>query len=86
MSMAAAKVHEISEGHVYHVEKEEWDMKHSWGGGEDWGVNKSDWMTKTDKLNLMVEYWYQGVQAAHRGEELKYEMFLETLDLYREND
>jgi len=83
MSFSAAKIHEKSEGHV---EKEEWDLKNSWGiagaGGDsvDWGVKESDWNTKADRLTLIVEYWYKGVQAADRGEELKFELFLETLD------
>ena len=81
MSYAAAKIHESSEEHVYQTEKEEWDLKKLWGGGNDgWGVKSSDWTTKADKLTLIVEYWYKGVQAADRGEELKFELFLETLE------
>jgi hypothetical protein len=82
MSYAAAKIHEGSEEHVLQTEKEEWDLKNAWGVGTgDWGVNSnhSDW-TKADKLTLIVEYWYKGVQAADRGEELKFELFLETLE------
>jgi hypothetical protein len=84
MSYAAAKIHESSEEHVLQIEKEEWDLKNSWGvadasGGHGWGVNNSDW-TKADKLTLIIEYWYKGVQAADRGEELKFELFLETLE------
>jgi hypothetical protein len=81
MSYAAAKIHESSEEHVYQIEKEEWDLKNSWGAGnDDWGMKNSDWTTKADKLTLIVEYWYKGVQAADRGEELKFELFLETLE------
>jgi len=88
MSLAAAKIHEISREHVYQIdEKEERDPKNSWGieaaaDNSDWGMNlkDSDWATKADKLTLIVEYWYKGVQAADRGEELKFELFLETLE------
>lgn len=82
MSMAAAKMHENSSEHMYQVEKEE----NSWGmavvDGEQWGtpsMNIADWTAKPDKLTLIVEYWYKGVQAADRGEELKFECFFETL-------
>jgi len=84
MSFAAAKIHEISREHVYQIEK---DLKYSWGmdaagDNSDWGMDlkDSDWETKRDKLTLIVEYWYKGVQAADRGEELKFELFLETLE------
>lgn len=84
MSISAAKIHENSEEHVYQIEKEEWDLKNSWGmaaaGDGEWGMKESDWTAKTDKLTLIVEYWYKGVQAADRGEELKFELFLETLE------
>jgi len=86
MSFTAAKTHEKSEEHVYQIEKEEqWHLKDSWGvaagDNSDWlGMKESDWTTKADKLTLIVEYWYKGVQAADRGEELKFELFLETLD------
>jgi hypothetical protein len=83
MSYAAAKMHESSEEHVHQIEKEEWDLKNAWGAGTgEWEVNNSDWSnwTKADKLTLIVEYWYKGVQAADRGEELKFELFFETLD------
>lgn len=81
MSMVAAKIHETSEEHLYQIEKEEWDLRNSWAqAGDDWGIKNSDWSTKTDKLTLMIEYWYKGVQAADRGEELKFELFLETLE------
>ena len=85
MSYGAAKTHESSEAHVLQIEKEEWDLKNSWGvTSGDWEVtvNNSDWtsLTKADKLTLMVEYWVKGVQAADRGEELKFELFLETLE------
>lgn len=83
MSYAAAKIHESSEEHMLQIEKEEWDLKNAWGAGNetwgDWGVDNSDW-TKVDKLTMIVEYWYKGVQAADRGEELKFELFFETLD------
>ena len=85
MSHAAAKIHERSEEHVLQIEKEEWDLKNAWGAGisgndwGEWGVDNSDW-TKADKLTLIVEYWYKGVQAADRGEELKFELFFETLE------
>jgi len=89
MSYAAAKIHEKSKEHVFQIEKEEWDLKNTWGGGVsgngdcqwgEWGVdNNSDW-TKVDKQTLIIEYWYKGVQAADRGEELKFELFLETLE------
>jgi hypothetical protein len=86
MSYAAAKIHEISEEHVFQIEKEEWDLKNAWGAGVsgdgdwgEWGVNNSDW-TKVDRQTLIIEYWYKGVQAADRGEELKFELFLETLE------
>lgn len=86
MSYAAAKIHESSEEHMFQIEKEEWDLKNTWGGGisgnekwGEWGVDHSAW-TKADKLTLIVEYWYKGVQAADRGEELKFELFFETLD------
>lgn len=85
MSYAAAKIHESSEEHMIQIEKEEWDLKNEWGAGNaewgDWGTQNSDWL-KADKLTLMVEYWYKGVQAADRGEELKFELFLETLGDY----
>lgn len=86
MSYAAAKIHESSEEHVLQIEQ--WDLKNSWGvetGDCQWGqweVNHSEWtaLSKADKMNLIVEYWYKGVQAANRGEELKFELFLETLE------
>lgn len=79
MSYVAAKIHESSKEHVYLISKEEWDLN-AWGGGQgDWEANISDW-TKVDKRTLMIEYWYKGVQAADRGEELKFELFLETLE------
>ena len=81
--MGAAKLHENSEEHMHQVEKEEWEVKNLWamptGGESGWGMNASDWSTKADRLTLVVEYWYRGVQAADRGEELKFELFLETL-------
>jgi len=85
MSIAAAKIHENSSEHVYQIEKEERDLRNSWGmdpAGDksDWGIKDSDWATKADKLTLIVEYWYKGVQAADRGEELKFETFFETLE------
>ena len=84
MSYAAAKMHESSEEHVFQIEKEEWDLKNTWGNVDDaewgnWGATSADW-TKADKLTLIVEYWYKGVQAADRGEELKFELFFETLE------
>jgi len=84
MSFAAAKIHENSREHVYQIEKEE-RVLNSWGmdavgDNNDWGMKDSDWATKADKLTLIVEYWYKGVQAADRGEELKFELFLETLE------
>ena len=86
MSYAAAKIHESSQEHMFQIEKEEWDLKNTWGGGisgnaewGEWGEDHSAW-TKADKLTLIVEYWYKGVQAADRGEELKFELFFETLD------
>lgn len=84
MSIVAAKIHETSEEHLYQIEKEEWGLRSSWAmpaqAGDGWGIQNSDWSTKTDKLTLMIEYWYKGVQAADRGEELKFELFLETLE------
>jgi hypothetical protein len=80
MSYAAAKIHENSQEHVDQVEKEEWEVKNAWGAPiGDWGVRNSGW-AKADKLTLIIEYWYKGVQAADRGEELKFELFLETLE------
>jgi len=90
MSMTAAKIHEKSEEHINLVQKEEWDSQNGWAmiptGASDWGIKKtdySDWEPKPDKLTLIVEHWYKGVEAAHRGEDceelFKFESFFETL-------
>lgn len=83
MSFGAAKIHETSQEHVDEIEKEEQRMK-SWGepgGGNGWEYSEWYKLSKTDRLTLVVEYWYKGVQAAlDRGEELKFELFLENLN------
>ena len=83
MSYAAAKLHESSEEHVKQIEKEEWTQR-NWGADcGEWEANvvldHSAW-TKVDKKTLIVQYWCKGVLAADRGEELKFELFLETLE------
>lgn len=84
--MTAAKIHEKSDEHVHLIRKEEWDIQNAWAmpaGASDWGMKNSDWDPKPNKLTLIVEHWYRGVEAANRGEDceelFKFESFFETL-------